>query len=119
MTDMRKIVRLAVVASLALSAAAFAGTSTSTVANLKVDRAGHLFIYFATNVSGGPACASEHKGMVMDATTRGGREQAALVQLAYAMSTPVTVVGQGNCALVSGWESVDTVETTTPGVSKP
>lgn len=113
---MRRIARLAVVASLALSAAAFAGpgTSTSTIANFKVDRAGHLFIYFSTNVSGGPACASQYKGMVMDATTPGGREQAALVQLAYTLGSTVKVVGQGNCALVSGWETLDTIETVTP-----
>lgn len=113
---MKFLTKLFAVATLALSAVAFAGgpgtDANTTVVKIKSDSAGHVYIYFAANVAAGPSCATQYKGMVLDVTTSGGREEAQIATMAYMSGKTVTVVGQGTCALVSGWETLDAIEMT-------
>jgi hypothetical protein len=109
---MKFLTKLFAIVSLVLSAAAFAdGSNTNTtVASIESDYQGRFWIYFSTHVSGGPSCATQSNGMVIDATTPGGKEEAAIAELAYSLGQIVTVVGQGTCALVSGWETLKAIK---------
>jgi hypothetical protein len=109
---MRTFLSIALCSVLALSAAVAAPVPGYAITDIKSDSAGHFYIYFATNVSPGASCATQFNGMVVDVNTYAGRQEAGLAQLAFAIGSNVTVVGQGTCNLVPGWETLASIKAT-------
>lgn len=100
---MRKTLKaLVTTASLAFSfmtASAYAGTQTGTVANVSVDNNGGPYVFFMSGThSGQPACAQDGYWAINDISTDSAKAMLATILTAYALGRQVYVNGTGACS---------------------
>jgi hypothetical protein len=87
-----------------------AGSVTNTTVRMVAPESPNVFfVYVVAAPSGTPACGTEtvsNYRYVVDVTTDAGKAMVATALTAYAMQSPVDVIGLGTCAV---WGDTETI----------